>query len=474
MAFWRSLPLWVKVTLPLVAAVMLGLAPMTLQVRWNLAAAETARQQNDLEWEARDLYSIARWQPWRTGLIERAGMLAFKAGRYQLAIGIFSAARAEGLTLEGMQALGECFFQIQHFASALIPWKYLIETRQASDEIYEKVIQIYRQEYTDSAMDTAQQWAAQAPGNPRAQFSAGLLTIVNDPQAAAQYLNQAKVLDAALAAKADVLLNAIALSQTQTHTGYQMVVIGRALASLGEWSLAHDAFFTSTSLAPEYAEGWAFLGEARQQLGEDGLEQLKKAAALDPNSVITRSLFALYHRRQGQPEQALELLKAVAQAEPKQAIWLVELGNTLLELKDLPGALGYYQKAVGLEPANPRYWLMLAEFCVAQPYQLREVGLPAARQALSLSPEDPAGLDVMGQVLVGLEDYSSGERFFLQALERDPGFGGAFLHLGQLYLQQSKMDSAREQLTLAVTKASEGSSVQVIARRLLQRYFNEP
>lgn len=474
MGLFRSLPLWVKVGLPLIAALLLGLAPMTLQVRQNLAAAESARQKNELAREARDLYTVARWQPWRKGLIEQAGLLAFQAEEYRLAIDILSTAGIEGLTREGVLALGESYYQLQEVQSALFPWEYLIQTRQVTDEIFEKVIQIYRQDYSDSAMETAQQWAEQAPRNPRAQFTAGLLTAVNDPTAAAKYLAQAKALDAALAAKADVLLNAIALSQTQTHVGYQLVVIGRALASLGEWSLAFDTFFTSTNLAPEYAEGWAFLGEARQQLGQDGLEQLKKAAALDPNSVITRALYALYYRRQGQPEQALDLLRAVAQAEPKQAVWLVELGNTLLELKDLTAALGYYQKAAGVEPANPRYWLLLAEFCAVQQYQLSEVGLPAARKALSLAPDDPAALDGMGQVLDGLEDAASAERFYRQAMEKNPDYPAVHLHLGQLYLKQNLMESAREQLNLAAQKAAEGSSVRVIARRLLQRYFGEP
>lgn len=473
MGLFRSLPLWVKVGLPLITALLLGLAPMTLPVRWNLEAAEKAHQGNDLAREARDLYSVALWQPWRTGLIERAGLLAFRAGEFDMAIEMLAAVGSEGLTREGAQALGESCYQTQQYQAALVPWEHLIQTHQASDDVFEKVIQLYRQEFSDKAMDTAQQWAAQAPQNARAQFTAGLLTIVNDSQVAVKFLSQSKTLDAVYTARVDVLLNATTLSQAQAHKGYQLVVIGRALASLGEWELAFTAFFTSTKLAPDYAEGWAFLGEARQQLGQDGLAALQKALALDPNSVITRALFALYYRRQGQPEQALDLLKAVAQTEPKQAVWLVELGNTFLELKNLPKALEYYQKAAALEPTNPRYWWMLAEFCAVQQYMAREVGLPAARQGLSLAPENPEGLDVMGQVMVALEDYASAERFYFQALEKNPNYPSAHLHLGQMYLQQNKMDFARSHIKIAVQSAAPNSSIQLIAARLLQRYFGE-
>ena len=123
-------------------------------------------------------------------------------------------------------------------------------------------------------------------------------------------------------------------------------------------------------------------------------------------------------------------------------MWQVELGSSLAEQGDLSAAFGHYQKAVEIAPGISQYWQYLALFSVQYNYDVPAVGLPAARQAVILAPEDPTALDTMGWTLLALEDYASAERFLQQALERDPGYPLALLHLGQLYLQWQEKDNA--------------------------------
>jgi PPK2 family polyphosphate:nucleotide phosphotransferase len=54
-----------------------------------------------------------------------------------------------------------------------------------------------------------------------------------------------------------------------------------------------------------------------------------------------------------------------------------------------------------------------------------------------LIPDDPEALDLMGWILLNLEDFHSAERFLQRAIDKSTNYAQAYLHLGQLYLQQA-------------------------------------
>jgi tetratricopeptide (TPR) repeat protein len=189
--------------------------------------------------------------------------------------------------------------------------------------------------------------------------------------------------------------------------------------------------------------------------------------------VVVQTLTGLYWRRLGRPEVALTYIHRAAAGEPQQAMWLLELGNTLTEMGDLIGALSYYQRAVEMEPENPLYWKALARFCLENGADIRGTGLPAARWALLLSPDDAEALDLMGWTFLRLGDSLSAERFLQQALQQDSHYSAAHLHLSQLYLQLGKEELAFPHLQRI--RSIEGPDEQAgeIARRLLERYFGQ-
>jgi tetratricopeptide (TPR) repeat protein len=149
---------------------------------------------------------------------------------------------------------------------------------------------------------------------------------------------------------------------------------------------------------------------------------------------------------------------------------LAEIGNTYSEMGDLPTALEYYQKALELTPEEPLYLRLLAEFSLKHQIQVREIALPALRQALILVPDDPVTLDLMGHALSLLEDYANAERYLLRAIRVQPDYAPAHLHLGMNYLLQGDIANARRQLALASSLAPD-TPVAERAERLLQRYF---
>jgi tetratricopeptide (TPR) repeat protein len=249
-----------------------------------------------------------------------------------------------------------------------------------------------------------------------------------------------------------------------------LLLIGRGLGSLGEWQLAERAFSQACQLSPDYAEAWAYLSQAQEQLGQDGLPALNKAIALKPDSVLIQAFQALYWEHHGKADLALVYLHAIAGQEPDNGMWQVEIGNTLVEMGDLAAALPYYQQAVVVEPGNPNYWRDLALFSLVYNVQLTGVGLPAARQAVVLEPADPVGLDILGQYFLAGKDLLSAERMFLNAIIQDPHYAQAQFHLGLTYLEEGKSQPAYETLKLAAKLAAGQPLAEQIQRVLNQNF----
>jgi tetratricopeptide (TPR) repeat protein len=252
---------------------------------------------------------------------------------------------------------------------------------------------------------------------------------------------------------------------------------------LGEWKYAEEAFRQATLASPEYAEAWAYLGEARQHTidglwpngnkvlpPETGLPELQKAIELDPQSIPAYLFLAMYWRRHDRYDQALANLQTASEIDSQNPILLIEMGETLATLGDLNAALEAYRKAVELSPNDPSFLNFLVGFSLKYEYHIEEIALPAARQAVILAPDDPQVLDSMGQVFIKLDDQINAERFINRALEKDPGFAPAYLHLGQVFILQGKLVEARAQLN-QVTKLAPDSPASDQAQRLIRAYF---
>ncbi len=246
------------------------------------------------------------------------------------------------------------------------------------------------------------------------------------------------------------------------------------MGSLGEWQIAETAFLLAVENEPNYPEAWAFLSEARFQSGKDGSEQIKHALSLNPDSVVANAIQAIQYRRQGNLEQALLSLYHAAQLEPEQGIWQFEIANTLVEMENTSEAYSHYVQATLLDPQNPSVWLGLANYCAATGIHLRDSGLPAARKAILLSPQNPDALDAMGRTLATLGDLENAIRYLEAALHQKPDHPGAHLHLAQVYLNLGDSISALEHLSLAQSYAINDPETLNLATRLMERYFSVP
>lgn len=415
----------------------------------------------------------AQHLPGRADLWELAGQYALQGDDPSLARSYFEKGIAAGrLSPEGLAGLGDASLLLGDPVAAAEAWQAAILTGEPSTELYEKLTGTYRSTGDfPAASDSLKALASLHPDQARYPYELGLLYAAWNPESALAPLALAAELDPALRSNTQVLERTIRTARLEGDPVFMLVASGRGLASLDEWALAAEAFRRATEANPGYAEAWAFLGEAQGHLDKDSLPALERALDLNPDSVAANGFLALYWQRKERFDLALVYLDTAAGLEPENPVFQAEIGNSLAALGELDKAREHYQWAVELAPRDPQYWRSLANFSIKYEVEVRETGLPAARQAVLLDPEEPASLDAMAQVLTLLGDPASAERFLARALQFDPGYVPARIHLGLVHIFRDEPELARIQLDLARSLAPAGSAEAEHARRLLEIYF---
>ena len=461
-----------KIALRLVLLVLIGsllsFVPVANSVTEKTLKLQSAFSADDYQEQAEILLSLAEEIPWWKALWESAGDAAYLAGDYDLAITAFEHADQKGiLSDQGRFKLGEVLLKVGEQDSAEDIWQDLGNNPAA----VEKLANLYEDQgnYT-AAVEEWQTYLSlnENEGSIDQLYHFGLITAAHEPDQALVYLDQ--TVDKYPGA--GVISEAIRGSLPE-EPAYQFVTTGQALASIGEWRLASHAFEQAANLRPDYLEPWAYFGEALQHLEDpsrDPLEVLEKALAVDDRSPLVNMFLGLYWQREGSHDKALDYFGKAEQAWPDHPDVYVEQGRSLAALGELETAVEKFQQAIELNHLDGTYYSQLASFCITYSYQVRELGLPAARLAVQFDPQDPEILDVMGQVLLDLDDEMNALKFFQRALEADSSYAPAYFHLGIIY-------SAREnnELTIyylqQVLLYSDNLSLIDRAERLLSSYL---
>jgi tetratricopeptide (TPR) repeat protein len=406
--------LLIRILLPVIIFVLISPTPRATVLAAYLMAADYFHLINHPLDELESLEGVYEFEPWRKDLLERIGQNAYESRDWLIAISAFERnASQEGNSPMSQYMLGNAYLASGDKVRAVQTWVSLAADSSAPIGVFES---LYSQQRSDEningAIQTLRIWLDRQPDNAELNYRLGLLLGVQQPQESVGYLNVAARLDDNYLAKANRLLAALEkIMQTEGAAARKMIA-GQAYASLGEWDMAKMVFSQVVQESPQYADAWAFLSIAKEQMGLDGSFDLDKAAQLDNRSVVVQGFQALKWRMDDSPDLALLNYYYLADQDPLRGIWQIELGNTLGEMGDATSALSHFQKAVTIEPENPQVWLALVEFCVTNGIEVRTTALPAARQALTLAPGDPSALDLFGRVLGALGDRLGSQHFF--------------------------------------------------------------
>lgn len=462
--------------------VLLGLLP---QASLEQSRARQAAASGSYLDAARHAARAAVRLPWRPDLWEMAGSYAMQAGEPQYALAYLERGQSvsgpaqSGLSPNGLLMLGDAYSQAGYPEKARRLWQELFSSAP-SVEVGLRLLQAQlAQDDFPGAIATLQRLVSLQPEQAQWHYRLGLLTATRRPEEALPYLERAAELDASLVPAAEKLRSSVFSGRLSDDPAYALLLVGRTLATLDEWSLAREGFHQAALARPDYAEAWAYLGEALQHPGSGpysvstasgSLAALQTALRLDPHSISANLFTAIYWMRQNRFLLARQHLDVAIQQDPNNPILQVELGNLLALSGDLAAAQQALQEAASLAPLDPQYLVRLAEFSLQYNYLVPQVALPAARRAVILAPQDPASLVVMAKVLIKQGDLVSAGRFLRRALEIAPRHAPAHLQLGFLRILQGDLPSAYTELQQVLSLAPESPAADQ-ARRLIATYI---
>jgi len=446
---------------------LLGLAPIPHSVERGFEQLSYTLSADNTRAVADNYAQLAEHMPWWPELWEKAGQYALQGDDPESAIIFFQqVSRAGAITTDGLIALGDAYHQTSNLDAAMQAWLRAGQHPEALRRLADGYIA--RDNY-DSAILTLKSLLTRSP-SPALNTELGLMLAAHDPEAAMAYLLGAAELDIENASNIDSLRFVIQRALPQNLPAYTLLISGRHLASQGSWDLAAHAFARAAELRPDFVEAWAFLGEAQQHLNsldsDIGLAALTKSLSIDPTSLAGNTLMALYWQRQVDYERAQTYIQAALISDQRNPALYMQLGELMALQGDLSTAQSYYQAAVEIDPGDSAYHQAVAEFSIRYYVDIRTLALPAARQAVLLSPHDASALDVLGQVLFRLGDSCNAERFLQRSLKEDHTYVPAFLHLGILYFEQGFASLAYDNLKQASLLAP-GTQTAAHAHRLL-------
>lgn len=434
----------------------------------RLAQAEQAEAQADHLLAAQLYVQAAQFLFWRNDLNERAGIAYANVSEFSKVIEIFD--QRPPMTEQGWVWYCTAYIQLEQASKASdICNQGLISFKSAT--LYRLLAFLYRGQgdWEQERLALAEQ-SRLDPNDAFSAYRLGLLLTLSSPEDALPELTRASTLNPELDSAIQTLRTALAVASQQDDPSMQKVIVGQAFGLVQEWQLALTAFEQATQLDEKNAEAWAWLGEAKQQTGQDGSADLSRAYELGASSVNVLALRALYWSRAAKYEDMLADYSRAAELEPENPRWQTGIGDAHAKLGNLVSALEAYKRAVELAPNEALYWRLLAVFCAENGVQQEDVGLPAAQQAMSLAPNDPAALDALGFVYLSTGRYASAQETLLTATQLAPDYFPAHLHLALTYLAQGNQADAFNTLTFVRDADASGTYAQM-AQQLLDKYF---
>ena len=248
------------------------------------------------------------------------------------------------------------------------------------------------------------------------------------------------------------------LQDTKPDEGqaYLSARIGEAFARHQQWAFAADAFEAALAMDDAYLEARSYLGLAYEMLGKDGRQELEQAIRAAPNASLPHVFLAQHWSRIGELELALGELEIAARIDPENPAIAAELGNVYAQSGKHDLAIQAFRAATSLAPLNAEFWRLFAGYSVKYEVQLKELGIPAARNALVLDPESIDAAALLGYAHLAAGDPLLAQRMILRAVRTTPSSVFNQFALGMLLIHQGEAIAGLASMRTAVSIGASG------------------
>jgi len=355
--------------------------------------------------------------------------------------------------------LGEAYWGAGEKTNALAEWEQALKLNPDAEELYVRLWTGYiESESWNDAERTIERLLQRGGDHPEAEYRLALIRAARNPGGALELLDGLESAPAPYAGNARILAAAIRAAIARKIPEYIFAKTGQGLLGIGEPRLAEVSLRLAIDRNPKYGEAFALLGLAQEQAGKDPEDSYRRAVALAPDSATACLLYGAWLRRRGDLTLARWWLTQAWDAQPGDWIIAAELAQVDWFDGNIAEAESWLVRAVEAHPKAAEAWLALAAFYIENDFHVEYDGIPAARQAVELAPDDDRALDMLGWGWFKLGDFSAAERMFLRALERNPDSASAHLHLGLCYAEQGRAGEARAEWEAAMRLDPDGGA----------------
>lgn len=382
----------------------------------------------------------------------------------------YAAGLRGGFTPQVRAELGHALARLGHTAAALEQWRQVADAIQEAPGALlvgvETLIRVADGFYEVGAGDEAEalyRRLLMAWPDPRAAYRLGLLLAARQPEAARAYLSEAGR-DPRFQADANVVLEA--LLQAPSDPAAAAARLGVAFARVEEWRLAEEQLSRAVAQTPNYAQALAYLGLARDRLGQDGYTPLAQALALAPEDPLVHTLMGYHWKQLGWWEAARVEFEQAYDRDPANAAISAEIGLMYAARGDYETARIWLREATRLAPRDPAFWKLAARFYLDRAFEAAREGLPAALRATELAPDDAEAHDLLGWALYLNGDMEGAMGALNRALELDPGLASAHYHIGLVQARRGDREAARQAFARAAALDPGGPIAQLAQREL--------
>lgn len=301
----------------------------------------------------------------------------------------------------------------------------------------------------DKAQTLIDELLVESPGDADAQLLKGQLLLRENRR------------DEALAAVKAAVSTAPTSAQAQ-------FILGRVYAARGDLAGAEAAFREVLKINPSAAAAQTELSIVQLALGTPAASLVSAEAAvrsqpdrLDTRLALIRGLLAAKQFAQAEQE-----LKPLLASHDNLAAVLVQSAVLAASRNDIPTARATFEKALASDPSS------LEAFGGLLALELNSKSFDAARERmnrrLNAGPVTPPLLLLAARTYGSANDLGAAERVLRRAIDMDSTLLSAYSMLAQIYLQQGKLDQARQEFDNLAQRQSNPVGALTMSGMILQ------
>ena len=203
---------------------------------------------------------------------------------------------------------------------------------------------------------------------------------------------------------------------------YSVYVYAKKYEYEGDYPKAEEYYKQALAFSPEVAWNYVHLALLYRRMGKinEGIDVLESGNRKLPGNLIILSRLASFYVRGQRLEEAIATAQAVLRIDPQYFDAFYIAGLSLVNMGKWEDALGYFERAMDIEPENTSLELQYA-FCLVANGRGAEA-LKIYERLKNENPRDYRIYQDMAIMYESLHDLNQARENMKQALDLNPGF----------------------------------------------------